>query len=278
LDKKQDEDILTIPKDNYNNNNINYFNKIKDYNDSNINKNNNTKIFNNMRIEHKIDFSLKSKKNNYLSLCSNKNKQNNKIDSRKTISKSKNSLNRFHLINKKLFHLHKISKNSNNSLYSQNKKNFSYNNNDINSFKTMTNYSPLKTNPNYENENPVFSTIKTINNCDFLSSTISNKSITAQNRVTLVSNSNYSNMITRASTSIKMFKYKTLFDSKKYDKIQKNAKKINYSNKLLFNKQKIEKGKKQIAKEKNNINYKNIFIFNKSINSKNNTINIKNKE
>ena len=58
LDKKQDEDILTIPKDNYNNNNINYYNKIKDYNDSNINKNNNTKIFNNMRIEHKIDFSL----------------------------------------------------------------------------------------------------------------------------------------------------------------------------------------------------------------------------
>ena len=57
LDKKQDEDILTIPKDNYNNN-INYFNKIKDYNDSNINKNNNTKIFNNTRIEHKIDFSL----------------------------------------------------------------------------------------------------------------------------------------------------------------------------------------------------------------------------
>ena len=270
LDKKQDDDILTMQKENYNNNNIDYYNdNIKDFNDSNINKSNNFKVFNNTSIEHKIDFSLISKKKNYIFLCSNKNMpNNNKIDNRKTIPKSKNSLSKFNLINNKLSRLHK---NSNYSFNSQNKKNFLYNNNDKNNFRTITNYSSLNTIPYYENENPVFSTIKTISNCDPRSSTISDKSTTAQNRVTLVSNSNYSNLITRGSTTIKLYKYQTIFNSKKIDKIPKSNKNFNFSNELLFNKQIKERGKENIN---SNINYKN--TFNKIINNQKNKINLKN--
>ena len=266
LEKKQDDDILTMQKENYNSNNIEYYNNnIKDFNDSNVNKSNNFKVFNNTSIEHKIDFSLISEKRNYLFLCSNKNIPNNKVENRKTIPKAKNSLSKFNLINKKLARLHK---NSNNSFNSQNKKNFLYNNNN---FRTITNYSSLNTIPYYENENPVFSTIKTISNCDPRSSTISDKSTTAQNRVTLVSNSNYSNLITRGSTTIKLYKYQTIFNSKKIDKIPKNNKNFNFSNELLFNKQIKEKGKENIN---SNINYKN--TFNKIINKQKNKINLKN--
>ena len=266
LDKKPDDDILRMQKENYNTINVDYYNKnIKDFNDSNVNKNN-FKVFNNTCIEHKIDFSLISEKRNYLFLCSNKNIPNNKINYRKTIPKTKNSLSKFNLINKKLY---RLLKNSNKSFNSQNKKNVLYNNNDKNHFKTITNYSSLNTIPNYENETPVFSTIKTISNCDPLSSTISDKSTTAQNRVTLVSNSNYSNFIPRGSTTIKLYKYQTIFNSKKIDKIPRNSKNFNFSNELLFNKQKKEKGKETIS-----INYKN--PFNKGINVQKNKINLKN--
>ena len=271
MNKKLDNSILSISiinkkyriknnkninnKNNINdNNNDSYFNTI---NQSNIN-NNTLNRFNQTDIEHNIEFSLITKKRNYLFLCSNKDTNNTKPQSGKTIPISKNSTRKFHLINKKYYNLQK---NDNSSFFSQNKKYILYNDNK-NSFKTITNYSSLKTIPTTDNENPVFSTIKTNSNCELMSSNVSDKSTYCQNRVTSVFNSNYSNMITRGSTNIKLFKKIDAFNSNKLGKINK-IRKPNYSNGLLYNTQK---------EKKKNLNYN---INNCTLNPEN-TINLKN--
>ena len=243
---------------NYNDLNDFYFNTINHYdtNDTNRNKLN---MFKQTDIDHNIEFSLITKKKNYLFICSNKDTNNSRTKSRKTIPISKN-FRKIRLINKKFYNLQK---NDNSSFNSQNKNNILYNDNK-NSLKTITNYSSLKTTPNSENENPVFSTIKTFSNCDLLSSNISDKSTYYQNRITLVNNSNYSNMITRGSTNIKLFTKLDSFNSNKTSKINK-IKNSNYSNNILHLAQNQKK--------------KNQFIYNynnKSTLNPENTINLKN--
>ena len=87
-----------------------------------------------------------------------------------------------------------MQKNINSSFKSQNKKNILYNDNKS-SIKTITNYPTLKSVSNSENENPVFSMIKTFSNCDLLSSNVSDNSTNCKNRVTLINNTNYSNLV-----------------------------------------------------------------------------------
>ena len=260
-----------IKNKNYNNKSINHYNKDSYFNTINHYDINNNKIstFNQTDIVHNIDFSLITKKRNYLFLCSNKdannNSKNNKTKNYRTIPISKNASRKIRLINKKYFNLQK---NSNSSFISQNvnknknKRYITYNDNK-NSFRTITNYSSLKTIPNTENENQVFSTINTLSNHELLSSNISDKSTYYQNRATLVSNLNYSNMISRGSSNLRLYKKIEPFNSSKISKInqQKNS---NFSNDLLFvnKKQKIPKqnyiDNKSVINHENSINLKNI--------------------
>ena len=239
---------------NYNEPNDSYFNTIHHYN-INSNKLN---IFKQTDIEHNIEFSLITKKRNYLFLCSNKDTNNSKPQNRKTIPISKNS-KKIRLINKKIYNLQK---NENSSFNSQNKNNILYNDYK-NSLKTNTNYSSLKTIPTSENENPVFSTIKTFSNCDLLSSNVSDKSTFCQNRVTLINNSNYSNLINRGSSNVKLVKKLDSVNSYKSNKINK-IRNSNCSSNLLY--------KPQNQNKKNQYSYND----NKRTINPENTINLKN--
>ena len=249
LNLEELEIIKTIPKINYNINNnieINQNAGFDSTNNHNLNNNNNFKIFNNISIKHEMEFSLIN------------NNGSNKIR-----KKTKNNSKKLHLINRKLCRLRKT---KNNISSSQNKNYISYNEYNKSNYNTTTNYSSLKTIPNNEKENPIYSTIKTTSNYDLLSSNISDKSTNAQNRETLISNLNYSNNILIGSTYNKLSKNKNSFNSELLNKLNKN-KNFTFSNKFLLQSQKQTENKKIES-------YKN--INNKTIINQSNKINIKN--
>ena len=256
LNTKLNDNMFLVLNKNYEikNNNNSYFNTIN-HNETNSNKINK---FNQINIEHNIEFSLITKKRNYLFLCSNKDTNSIKPNIRKTIPISKNS-RKIRLINKKFYNLQK---NINSSFKSQNKKNILYNDNKS-SIKTITNYSTLKTVSNSENDNPVFSTIKTFSNCDLLSSNISDNSTHCKNRVTLINNTNYSNLVSQGSTNAKLFKKLDSFNSNKSSQINK-IRNSNHSNNLLYI--------PQYQNKKNKYSYNN---HKRTLNPEN-TINLKN--
>ena len=63
--------------------------------------------------------------------------------------------------------------------------------------------------------------IKTFSNCDLLSSNVSDNSTNCKNRVTLINNSNYSNLVFLGSTNAKLFKKLDSFNSNKSIQINK---------------------------------------------------------
>ena len=75
--------------------------------------------------------------------------------------------------------------------------------------------------------------IKTFSNCDLLSSNVSVNSTHCKNRVTLINNSNYSNLVFLGSTNAKLFKKLDSFNSNKSIQINK-IRNSNYSNNLLY--------------------------------------------
>ena len=269
--EKFEEALKSIPQINYNIKNVKHFNNNSDNikNSSivpiNNHKESNLKIFNNIYVEHEIEFSLISKKRNYLLFCPyinlNKNSESNNI-----IHYKKNISRKFHMINSGFCHLHKNTI----SYSSQNKNNFLFFGNNKNTLRAITNYSSLKTIPNNEKENLFLSTLKTFSNAsngDLLSSDISEKSNYNQIKVNIMSNSNYSNIMKRAS------KYKILSRGEKTF----NPRKIHIFNKYQKNKFASENNvlsRNKEQKEENNKYKQN--TYNKTITSQNNKINIKN--
>ena len=275
--EKSEEILISVPKNNYNIKNIKYFNKTLDNNRNSssipINSHkasNNLKKFNNICVNQEIEFSLISNKKNYLSFCPYINSNKN-TESKKIIYKPKNIPRKFHIINNKLCHLHKNTI----SYGSQNKNNFLFfDNNKNNSGKTF-NCLSLKTFPINQNENLFFSTLKTstsISNCDLLSSNISEKTNNKQNRVTLMSNLNYSNIMRRVSKYKKLSQNKEKFNTRKPNKFNRDQKNdFILGNKILSGKQ---KQKEENIKYNQSFNNKT-FISQNKISIKNNYKTIK---
>ena len=249
-------------------------------------------IFNkNIVIKHEINFALLSTKSRRTYSYNHKyyNYVNNNKRSYKRIIKKAFTYKRSEIENGKKLKLYSSSrKNKNNNNYYNNtiNKNSFYNLSDTgHNIKKAKKLSSIEIIKNIDDEKQSYYTLKSnkqLNNKNLLSFTMSDNNVSNKmtknsknkdniNRTTVTSLgnetntyiTNNSNIGTSDSTSVKLFSHKNLINSNVLNKISLNQT-FNFSNELIFKRQKQKEIEKQ--KDSNSINSFNSHIINNSQN------------
>ena len=248
-------------------------------------------IFNkNILIKHEINFSLLSTKNRRTYSYNHKyyNYDNNNKRSYKRIIKKAFTYKRSEIENGKKLKFYSSSrsnKNNNNYYYNINKNSFLNLSDTGKNIKKTKKLSSIEIIKNIDDEKQSCSTLKSnkqLNNNNLLSFTMSDNNVSNKitknsknkdnnNRTTVTSLgnetntyiTNNSNIVTSDSTSIKLFSHKNLINSNVLNKISLNQT-FNFSNELIFKRQKQKEIEKQ--KDSNSINSFNSHIINNSQN------------
>ena len=246
-------------------------------------------IFNkNILIKHEINFSLLSNKSRRTYSYNHKyyNYNNNNKRSYKRIIKKAFTYKRSEIENGKKLKFYSSSRSNKNNNYNNINKNSFFNLSDTGkNIKKAKKLSSIEIIKNIDDEKQSCSTLKSnkqLNNKNLLSFTMSDNNISNKisknsknkdnnNRTTVTSLgnetntyiTNNSNIVTSDSTSIKLFSHKNLINSNVLNKISLNQT-FNFSNELIFKRQKQKEIEKQ--KDSNSINSFNSHIINNSQN------------
>ena len=245
-------------------------------------------IFNkNILIKHEINFALLSTKSRRTYSYTHKSyNYNNNKRSYKRIIKKTFTYKRSDIENGKILKFYSSSRsNKNNKNNTINKNSFLNLSDTSKNIKKTKKLSSIEIIKNIDDEKQSFSTLKSnkqLNNKNLLSFTISENNVSNKmmknsknkdnnNRTTVTSLgnetntyiTNNSNIVTSDSTSIKLFSHKNLINSNVLNKISLNQT-FNFSNELIFKRQKQKEIEKQ--KDSNSINSFNSHIINNSQN------------